>query len=333
MYDLYVYLLHSPSRCPARAPMCDKLKARLHESDKFRTHFITVTDYEPHESATASIHVDWTPEAFKDHPELSSKGACVPLDIAQISACAKHRSALVAIASRANLGGYHMIIEDDVLFGENIIENLDAMLRCVPSDYDIVLCGLPSPSTNNNEVPWRCIPVDQLFNLIPACDSYVVNPLAATRFVAGFSPVRLAPHLTLSWVVKKHGLRAYASSPNVFADGSKVGVYVSQTSPDNRLIWNDQFAQLEALANGPIPKNEGAMRAAQDFINSLQFKSHPDILRLLGRLQLRLGNFADADAIFKQVYSIMVGEQCVLNAHSSFLRDYMILHKYVQTDI
>ena len=327
MYDLFVYLLHSPSRCPARAPMCKKLEERLCGSKMFRTHFTTITDYEPHEHATSAIAVDWNADVFKDlQPELS-RGACVPLDIAQISACAKHKAALHAIAMRANQGGYHVILEDDALFGDDVDYQLDAMLRSLPTNYDVVFAGLPSPHSSPSPL---CIPLDQLFTIVPACDSYVVNPASAARLIAAFSPVRLAPHLALTWAIKSHGMHAYASSPNVFADGSKVGVYVSQICPENRLLWNDQFAQLEAMANGPLPQDDASKRAAQSFIDGLQFKTHPDILRLLGRLQLRLGNYADAEAIFKQVYTIVIGEQCVLNAQSTFLRDYMIMYKFVQ---
>ena len=330
MFDLYVYILHSPGRCPARKPMCDKLADLLRVNPTFRAHVQFITDYEP-DDGTMLPSVDYSPEPFKEHPELS--GACVPLDVAQVSGCAKHRSALAVVAARANQGGYHMILEDDVLFGDSVVEQINAMLRTVPTDYDIVFTGLPSPvpSSRDDLTTARSIPLQQLFAVLPACDSYVVTPAAAATLAAAFSPVRLPPHLTLTWAIKKHGLRAYASSPNVFADGSKVGVYVSQVSPNNRLVWNEQFIRLEALANAPPPTDDVSMRAAQDLINSLQFKTHPDILRLIGRLQLRMGNYSEAETIFRQVHSVMTGEKCVMNAQSTFLRDYMMLHKFLQT--
>jgi DNA-directed RNA polymerase subunit beta' len=55
-----------------------------------------------------------------------------------------------------------------------------------------------------------------------------------------------------------------------------------------------------------------------------------DILRLLGRLQVRLGNFQEASVIFEQVFKMLSSERCVVNSQSTTLRDYMNLYRQLQ---
>lgn len=334
MYDVHVYLLHSPSSCAARVAMCKKLHDVLASTSKFRASITEVTVHEPGDlrmqppEAVAAL-VDTSPDALKDQPDLAREARS--LHVTQLSCCLKHAQAIQMIAQRVNEGGYHLVLEDDVMFSDTVADQLDALLRVLPTDYDVVFLGMPSPGGQPSIQ--TCVPLGSIFEVLPACDSYLVSPHAAAKMLTAFTPVRLLANLSLTLAIRRHTLKAYSASPNLFADGSKVGVYVSQVDPNNRLTWNEQFIKLEALCNGRPPATPTEIQEAQAFIDTLQFKTHPDVLRLLGRLQMRMGNFKEAEALFKQVHAILIGEGCVVNSNSTFLKDFMTLYRHLQPDV
>lgn len=345
MIDLHVYVLHCAENCAARKQMCGRLEELLKSggsSHGFRAHFCYVTDFDPQQlidmGSNMATLVDFNADAIKDQPDLAPEVRTMHVN--QLSCALKHAAALSRVASSAaSKGGYHVVLEDDCLFTDGLCEQLQRALQRVPTDYDIVFLGLPTPNAIADDLKAPDAPAvvfDELaktFPTLPSCEAYLVNPYAAMRMASAFAPIRLPANLQLTLALRRGSLKAYLAAPNLFVDGSKLGVYVSQQEPNNRLAWNEQFVKLEALVNGPLPSTPEALQAAQEFVDKLQFRTHPDILRLLGRLQVRLQNYKEAEVIFSQVFSILSGEKCVMNQQSQFLRDYMSLHKHLQADI
>jgi GR25 family glycosyltransferase involved in LPS biosynthesis len=329
MLTLNLYILHCPENCSARKPMCERLVERLREA--FRVNVTMITEFDPAQLSGPNKKglEDYDRESLRDHADLQS--AVQPLHSNVLSCTLKHAHALARIASAIGQPGYHLVLEDDVLFTEGVSDALMEALRKLPTDYDMTFLGLPTPIGKEGDSHSHA-QLSPSYPVLPTCESYVVNPYAAARMASSMSPVRLSANLQLTLAIRRASLRAYFSTPNIFLDGSKVGVYVSQLDPNNRLVWNEAYARLEKLATeGDPPRTQEQLREAQEFIDTLQFRAHPDILKLLGRLQTRLGNFREAQLIYEQVYTILVSERCVLNSRSQFLRDYMALHKHVQT--
>jgi GR25 family glycosyltransferase involved in LPS biosynthesis len=338
MYDLHVYFLHEPTVCSARADMCSKLVQQLTSPSaaaKMRCHVTHVTSHAPGDDSVAREPTDYSPDAIKsDCPDLASQ--LRPLNRAQVSCAMKHARALEMIAARMNQPGFHLVLEDDVVFSDGVAAQLDGALRALPTNYDVAYLGLPSPSTPQEQQQQTIVfkPAAETYPALPACDSYVVNPAAAARMLSAFRPLRLPANLTLTLAARRAGagvINAYIAAPSVFLDGSKVGVYVSQQDPNNRLIWNVQYAALEAACSGPAPDTQAKLAEIQQLIDSLHFKVHPDVLKLIARLQMRLGNYKEAETIYQQVLNILRGEACVINSQSQFLREYMSMYRHMQS--
>jgi GR25 family glycosyltransferase involved in LPS biosynthesis len=342
MYDVHIYVLHCAENCAARKPMCTKLAEALKSASTFKAHVEYVMEFDPQQligmGPNIASMVDVNPEAVREHPDLAQ--SVRTLHVNQLSCALKHSVALSRIAASASRGsyGFHIVVEDDALFTDDICKQLHRVLMSVPTDYDVVFLGLPAPNDVAASMKSGALKephfasLASAFPMPPSCEAYLVNPHAAMRMSSVFAPIRLSANLQLAWAIRRNALKGYFAVPNVFVDGSKLGVYVSQQDPNNRLMWNDQFAKLEALVNGPLPSTPAELKAAQDFVDTLQFRTHPDILRLLGRLQVRLKNYKEAEVIFGQVYAILVGEKCVINSQSQFLADYMSLYRHLQSD-
>lgn len=363
-FKAFFYVLHSKAVCSARLPMCEKLKAALTQgSEHFEARVEYITDSDPDDlvrrpGGIAGL-VEISQEALKEYPDIAS-AAPKSMHVNHLSCTLKHVAALERVVANAKQhGGFHVILEDDCLFGEEpeLKAKLSTLLWNLPTNYDMVFLGLPSPqgvealekdgdrivavSGGHGEQKYQSLSKQQpqpqhgIMPLLPCCDSYVVNPTAAARLLPLCKPIRLPANLQMTWMIRKASLRTYATIPNLFVDGSKIGVYVSQLEANNRLLWNDQFLKLEALANtaDQLAADPDRLKAAQEFVDKLQFKGHPDMLRLIARLQMRIGNCKEARIIFDQIFKILAAENCVLNSTSTFLRDYMNLHGQLQDDI
>jgi GR25 family glycosyltransferase involved in LPS biosynthesis len=329
--------------------MCEKLVAALRSLSHLDTRVEYVTDSDPQAlsapNALSGI-TEVSADAVKEHPDLAALHRA--MNVNQVSCTLKHISALRRVAANAAAaGGFHLVLEDDCLFGEEqaLGARLKDILSHVPTDYDLVFLGLPTPNVSemdNTDRHFVKVGDKAMFHrlcsptmpLLPCCESYLVNPVAAARMLSIALPIRFVANLHLTYLIRRLSLSTYASMPNVFVDGSKIGVFVSQLDPNNRLLWNESFLKLEALTTEDgvkeLQREPARMQEAQAFIDKLPFRGHPDILRLLARLQLRLGNFKEALEIFEQVHTIQVTEKCILNSTSQSLRDHMNLYRYLQ---
>lgn len=346
---VFVYILHCAPLCTARVSMCEKLVAALRSLSHLDTRVEYVTDSDPQAlsapNALSGI-TEVSADAVKEHPDLAALHRA--MNVNQVSCTLKHISALRRVAANAAAaGGFHLVLEDDCLFGEEqaLGARLKDILSHVPTDYDLVFLGLPTPNVSemdNTDRHFVKVGDKAMFHrlcsptmpLLPCCESYLVNPVAAARMLSIALPIRFVANLHLTYLIRRLSLSTYASMPNVFVDGSKIGVFVSQLDPNNRLLWNESFLKLEALTTEDgvkeLQREPARMQEAQAFIDKLPFRGHPDILRLLARLQLRLGNFKEALEIFEQVHTIQVTEKCILNSTSQSLRDHMNLYRYLQ---
>lgn len=349
-YDINVYVLHSPETCGVRRQTYEQLGKALESKGAFRrVNVEMVNSHEPSElvarPSMAGL-VELSASGLAGTPEADMAPLMCKLHVNQLSCTLKHAAAWRLIAQRAGEGGFHVVLEDDCLFqASGVDEQLLRSLKALPSDYDVGFLGSPLRKADK-VVSTVDIDVERLSlgsgACLLSCESYVMNPLCAQALVQGGHalPVRFSHELQLTFLIRRAGLRAYMLLPNVFLDGSKLGVYISQQNPASRLIWNEGFLRLEQLV-GSLSKDGGAdgkqvtlakeaLEAAQKFVDGLQFKGHPDMLRLLAKLQHRLGNLKEAEILYRQAYELTLSEKCLLTSASPLLRDYMVLYRQLQ---
>lgn len=169
------------------------------------------------------------------------------------------------------------------------------------------------------------------FSILPAVDSYLITPRAASKLATAFLPVRFATHIHLTYLVQLLGLRVYHAVPNVFVDGSKLGALTSSLDSNNRLLWSQAYCQAEAL----IQDKAATLTQAEldTALSSVPLADHPDVMALRGTALAARGDARGAEAMFSKAYAAYEKDNCLLDMNCKFLRAYMAIHRDLQDDV
>lgn len=257
------------------------------------------------------------------------------LHLRQVSNTMKHVAALARIvATPLNTTRFSLVLEDDALFGDNVVAALGYAVSDAPYDADIVFLGLPStkqPPSNGGAVFDNAL---TLFGILPACDSYLITPSAAAKLSAALLPVRFPTNVQMTYALKNLGLRAYVAVPNVFVDGSKLGVFTCSVDANNRLIWNQHYCRMETIV-----KNVGGYNVAAGAESDAEFqrawaeqpfKDHPDVLALKAAHLVRMGRHAEAESVYAAALQVADRNGAIITNASELLRNYIALFRVTQ---
>jgi GR25 family glycosyltransferase involved in LPS biosynthesis len=247
----------------------------------------------------------------------------VPVHVRHVSNFFNHRAALNHIAGASD-GDYHVVIEDDVVFGDKVGETLQrALTAFAPADNRLVFLGLPSAQAEDDADVLGDF--RRYYNVSPVCDSYAVTPAAAAAIAKDFARMKFTTNIQLSYAV--HVAAATAGStlaagfarPNVFIDGSKLGVFVSTIEVNNNLILSSEHQQLKTLSDA------GDAVAARAYYDTMRFKNHVDNVKLMAYVEHKAGNLGASKALFEACYQSLSSSSSgtVLNNQSVFLRSYI----------
>jgi len=302
-----------------------------------------------------------------------------PIHLNQLSNAMNHMTALRRIETRTinattdpvhesaekektqeNSRDVNLVVEDDVVYNEEaLVSLLWRTLSSAPDAWDVIFLGLPSTMKHEEgeqETSVKYQQTSEVFRVLPACDSYLVTSKAAKHLAANFLPVRFATHVHLSWLLSGgrpilNGsrpqqqqrapllLRSYVVSPNVFLDGSKMGVYTSSINVNNRLLWNPWYIKL-----GRLVRRQGDARKAgessevlrslerevDEMYRTMHFKQHPDIVYMYALSLERRGAFREAQALMAEAYRLYEANECVMNRSSEFLKAFCDLYRHLQ---
>lgn len=255
------------------------------------------------------------------------------LHIRQLSNALKHLEALKRIAALPELvpeagagARFGLVVEDDAVFGDGMADALWHAAVDAPADADVVFVGLPStrmppPGATASlfDDPLRLFPG----NVLPACDSYLVTPAGARRLAQAFMPVRLATHVQLSYLLRKGAAKAYVAVPNVFVDGSKVGVATSSIETNNQLVWNQVYCQASELLRTGRADVKQLRRDFDEVWKNQAFKEHPDCLVQLADQLAAVGRHGEAQDAYEKALAGYTAQNCIVNTSSEFMKRYM----------
>ena len=280
------------------------------------------------------------PEAMNTPALQPFRSLIRPLHIRQVSNTLGHLAALQAASkscedSTSTSNGddaWSLVIEDDALYNGD--QGIERVVRDAPPDADVIMLGLPSARAASKDA---CVFDDMMerFQLLPACESYLVRGRAARALVSAFLPIRLPTAAQLTLLMRHLGLRVLVAVPNVFVDGSKFGVFTSSLEMNNRLLWNQPHCILEALLkSGAYDRDAaGAAKEAQAAWDAQPFKAHPDALGVWGMHLAKQGRCTQAETAFAQAYEAYTKEGCLLNQTSEFLKAYVAVYRDLQSPV
>jgi len=337
--EIHGYVIHSPA-LTVREPNVKKLQ----ELGFDRVNLVT-----SNEPADITADIVKTLVNVQPLPEMQPlfQALLRPLHVNQLSNALKHLTALRMIVESSrgvesstrgvesstrgqDSDSWHVVVEDDVLSGNEAMETLRATLKEAPSDADMVFLGLPTTKSGSPEQRvFEEVPA--IFKLLPCCDSYAVKATLAAKLLDAFLPIKYPTQVQLSFLIESMNLKAYACSPNVFVDGTKIGAFISSIEQNNMLIWNPQYNEVRrAVVRSDGEPTQEDLEKAQAILDEAHFKEHPDFKYLSSLVLLKAGKIKEARAAFDATFEAYVNEKCVMGPDCQFMKDYVQIFKHFQ---
>lgn len=257
------------------------------------------------------------------------------LHVYQLSNSLKHYKALEEIVNNSSDDDVNIVVEDDVLYEDKVCKTIEKLLSDVPANYDIVFLGLPSNLDMKAREAKKFQDTKEVFRVLPYNDSYLISKAAAKKLYDNFLPIKFLTNIHLSYLIEKLGLDSKLCIPNIFMDGSKFGMCLSVLNPNNQLLFNNDYMKAKMLLskehNELLPEEKGELLKLFDDSNSIN--AHPDFMYLKATFFSREKKYKEAEKLFDSGVKIYQNNSCMLNHESQFLKDFIALHKYLQTDI
>ena len=311
---LVIYVIHSPV-VKARLSHISNLIETLKKSQLFDGVDVTLVDEHECDKLTPDI-IKASTDFSKFVGEFESFNEMIqPVHVRNVSNLLKHSTAIARVA-KGSADDVHLIIEDDVVFGGDVSRALYDSIVALGSTYDIAFLGLPSAQIAGEvEDTGKNSPFEKFYNVSPVCDSYLLTPVGAGKL--NVLPMKFPTNFQLSYALRKGQLRARFTRPNVFIDGSKIGVFVSSINANNSLILSSEH---QAFAQ----KLETSIEDARILYDAMRFKAHPDSMKLLADAEHKAGNFEKSRKLYEACFAAYKDGNCVLTNQSQFMRSYIV---------
>lgn len=320
-----VYVIHVAS-FKNRKVSIDRLETIMKKDERFNVSFRYVTECDPENLLPDEIKNSVNYEQIKEENVAMFNGLLKNMHVNQLSNTLKHKKALQLIEDGEDVD-FSIVIEDDVIFNDDVAENLHIILNHLPENYDVMFLGLPS-SKQDQETPYYQ-PLKEVFKVLPCCDSYLISKKAATMLNEFYLPIKFQNNIQLSYLFTKLEFETYLSIPNIFIDGSKLGLYFSSLEVNNRLIFNQDYVLLTQLLSKKDLTEEDKKEIDKAFVD-VKLKTNPEFYYLKALYETKKGNHIYSLAIFNYAYDIYESNGAVLNNQSLFLRDFMKVFKHLQ---
>jgi GR25 family glycosyltransferase involved in LPS biosynthesis len=247
----------------------------------------------------------------------------------QLSNALKHYKALELIANSAE-NELSIVLEDDVVYEEKICLLLEKLVANLPSTYDMIFMGLPGniEIKNRNEIKYQN--TSEVFRVLPYTDSYLISKQAAKRLYDEFLPIKFVGNIQLSYLIEKLNLKTVLTLPNIFADASKLGMFLSTLNPNNALVFNQEYMRLKTIVSKEEPLTTDDITALDEMISKSQIQGHPDFMYQKALYLVKQKKYEEAEKVYEAALNIYTANNCIVNHESAFLKDYIRLYKNLQ---
>lgn len=325
VYKLLVCVIHSKKlalRMPTLQPTLNKLQDMLGYDVKVEV----IDKHDPEDIDVNVIREKIVLENPKSNTIFDQ--LVRNIHVKHVSQSLKHHEAFDKFVKDQSFNAL-LVLEDDVLATPSIASDLNAAVQLIKSNDNIeVLClGAPTPKSSSNN---KFISMFEHFRFLPSVDSYLVTRKGAEKIHPNFFPIRYQTNVHLSFLCMKHNVNIVLNVPNIFVNGSKLGVFLSSVDPNNRLFMNQDFNKLVAINAKTIVDNRDVLDV-EDLIKSGSFKEHPDFQHQLGVFYSKVKNYEKAKEFYDKAYKTFIENDCLLNNESEFLLNYTRVFQHFQS--
>lgn len=333
MVNVHIYFIHA-KWLQDREPVINELKKHLMKF-KFTSIAIKtmqiIEDYDPAviDAEVVKQHVNYS--QVQDS-SLSIYNQCLKnLHVHQLSNALKHAKA-IELASKNPPEDINIVLEDDLIFEERMCISIEKIVRKLDIDFDLVFLGLPTNKEVKNKTDVAFQNTNEVFKIIPYCDSYIVSSKAAKMMADKYKPIKFLNNIQLSYMIDSLKLKSQLVVPNIFMDGTKYGTFVSSLNGTNGLVFNNEYNVAKTL----IGKEELIPVEQQNLENVLAnsgLRNHPDFSHLKALYLVKQKKYEEAKVVFEETYQKYKTMNSILNNESAFLKDYIRFYKHMQVDV
>ncbi len=300
-----------------------------------------ITDYDPNDingdivGKTVSYNPIKDEDDVPENEKLSFYNNFLKnIHVFQLSNSLKHYKVLEEIAKESGADDINLVLEDDIIYEDKMCMLLEKLINDLPSAYDIIFLGFPSNIDPKKRNLTKFQNVNEVFpRVLPYCDSYIISKETATKLYENYLPIKFTNNVQLSMVMEKTKSKGLIAVPNIFMDGSKFGVYLALLTPNNLLLFNNEYMRVKAALSNidKITKEEKVV--IEKLFKDSQLNSHPDFMYLKALYYVREGRQKEAESLYETALKIYQMNNCIVNHESQFLKDYIRLYREMQTDI
>ena len=332
--NLNVYTIHAQN-LSVRKTLIENLVGKLNDSTLFNVNHTYITKHDP-----AEINIEFVKTLIKFekiNDELFDQ-FIRNMHIKQLSNILKHIEAIRMVMENTSIkdDDVVLVIEDDVIFTDdvatllkNVIDNAKSFIPTEKS-WDIIFMGFPQ--TIQDTSPNTFKRVSDHFRINPSSDSYIFRKGSAQKLLDAYLPIRFVNNVQMSYMASKCDVQCFFTTPNIFADGTKYGVYISTLDPNNKLFMNPDYnALLIAVNKDKILESD--LDGIQTLIRNQKFSGHPDIIYQVALFLAKIGDFEKSKQYFEEAFRLYKTNDCIINNTSEFLMNYIRVFKFLQKDI
>ncbi len=331
MKNIHIYILHCKSlteRDRSVNNIITQLKDSSYSYNNLKIHNVSiVASNDPSEVPIDVIQKTIDYSMIQDVSLSKYNQFIKNIHINQLSNTLKHFDALSNIVKKTDVNDddLFLILEDDILFGQDLNKSLDTIVGCLKEE-PIVFLGLPS----NDQGELTIKPTSSNFSIIPLVDSYLINHKTAKLIVDNFFPIKFTNVFQMNYLLNKLGIVSYQSTRNIFVNGSKYGMFVSTLNPNNSLVFNkDYMSILEIVNKAGTPTHEDDA-IVDKIVTTSPVNESPDFLHLIAKYQMKKNNFKEAEKLFAKAYNHSLSNHGIINHESTMLKEFISIFKFLQ---
>ena len=214
------------------------------------------------------------------------------LNACQISNIEKHRGVLNNIKNPHEL---HFVLEDDVLVGEDYINNIKELFVNLYenkiNDWDILFTCI---ATIEHDKPINVIDSRQQYKFLINKSSYFITPECAKKLYDYLDIFRHNLKTAISkFVWDNKDIKSFVLNKHTFMEGTKMGIFPTSLNYNNFLFQNINYVRLTTITNLNEISDE-KLKEALEHYKHLEKLNNPDSLHALGIIYYKRNEFDNA---------------------------------------
>jgi GR25 family glycosyltransferase involved in LPS biosynthesis len=334
MKTINIYLVHTPAltkRLQYMNTTIDILK-KLTDSLEFKTNIVTVKE-------PLKDYIEDNIEAYnkkvkyeKDNSPTADNqfnDAIQTLNVPQICNIEKHRSIYNNIKTDNDI---HFVIEDDVLLGEDYIENIKELFIAIKNnslgEWDILFTCVADvdKSANISLKDSR-----QTFKMLLSKSSYFIKQDTAKKLYEYLDVYKYNLKTGISkFIWDNKNIKSYVLNKHTFIEGSKFGLFTSSVNNTNFLFQNSHFVELaKIVANDNI--TDAMLKDAENLYKNINKLDNPDILHTMGVLYFKRNDIENAKKYMTDACNKLKENNGYVSKSSDILNNAINIYQYEQT--